>query len=66
MTETKPDPDELAKLAAQLFDICAPAAWPADGLDLWKRNVKGILAQVFRLGMMAGWDKHAAITEEMK
>lgn len=61
-----PPEDELARLAAQMFDICAPRAWPAGAEELWKRNVRGLLARTFRLGMNAGWDKHHQLMMELE
>lgn len=57
------EPDHLSVLADELLQLCLPA--PSYGPDRarWERNVKGVIARIFRLGSASGWDKAVAALE---
>jgi hypothetical protein len=51
------DGDRLEKLAQDTLSMSAPAPRYGSDYETWERNVKGKLAEVFRLGMDVGWEK---------
>jgi hypothetical protein len=58
--------DELEQLAQEVLKLSRPDPGKYGDPLLWERNVKGVLARIFRLGQGVGWDQHAAIERGME
>jgi antitoxin (DNA-binding transcriptional repressor) of toxin-antitoxin stability system len=62
--ELSRDDDRLARLAAGLLEMVKQPVAPRGreiSRERWEVKVRAKLAEVFRLGMSAGWDKCAAV-----